>query len=218
VANDATVKSIDCDSFQITTGSQRWLCRVGTGDYQPPEMQGLNSYQGIIRTFNHDSFGLAVIIFRLLFAGRHPFSGRYQGQGDAPSIEDAIKTFRYAYSQRRQTGMHPPASALPIVALPGDIRDMFELAFDPSTTQGGRPTAKSWMTALQTLGRNVRQCRVNPSHWFYSKATNCPGVTSSKAAPWYSVTQLPARLQSRGQDPSRHKRHRRLRLGGRLLL
>src|SRR4029077_19296035 len=73
VANDATVKCIDCDSFQISAGSERWLCRVGTGDYQPPEMQQLTSYEQVVRTPNHDNFGLAVTIFRLLFAGRHPF-------------------------------------------------------------------------------------------------------------------------------------------------
>ena len=174
VASDATVKCIDCDSFQITAGSERWLCRVGTGDYQPPEMQQSTSYEGIVRTANHDNFGLAITIFRLLFAGRHPFSGRYEGQGDAPSIEDAIKASLYAYSERRQAEMQPPANALPIDALPTDLRDMFELAFDPSTTNGGRPTAAVWMTALQTLGRNVRQCGTIRSHWFYSKATNCP--------------------------------------------
>jgi DNA-binding helix-hairpin-helix protein with protein kinase domain len=61
VANDATIRCIDCDSFQITANAQHWLCRVGMGDYQPPEMQGLASYQGIVRTPNHDNFGLAVI-------------------------------------------------------------------------------------------------------------------------------------------------------------
>jgi DNA-binding helix-hairpin-helix protein with protein kinase domain len=191
VANDATVKCIDCDSFQISAGSERWLCRVGTGDYQPPEMQQLTSYEQVVRTPNHDNFGLAVTIFRLLFAGRHPFSGRYQGQGDAPSIEDAIKASLYAYSERRQIGLQPPANALPIDALPTDLRDMFELAFDPGTTNGGRPIAGAWMTALQTLGRNMRQCDAIRSHWFYSKAPNCPwcDIEQSGAAMFGGATQ-----------------------------
>ena len=111
-------------------------------------MQGLTSYDGIVRTPNHDNFGLAVIIFRLLFAGRHPFSGRWQGQGDAPSIEDAIKASRYAYSQRRKTGLQPPGNALSGDALPDTIRDLFERSFDPRATNGGRPTAEQWMTAF----------------------------------------------------------------------
>src|SRR5262249_34944839 len=155
------------------SGTRQWLCRVGTGDYQPPEMQGLANYQGVVRTPNHDRFGLAVIIFRLLFAGRHPFSGRWQGRGDAPSIEDAIKACRFAYSQRRKTGMQAPGNALSVSALPESIRDLFELAFDPGTTEAGRPTAEQWMTALQVLGRTARQCRANRFHWFYSGATKC---------------------------------------------
>jgi DNA-binding helix-hairpin-helix protein with protein kinase domain len=174
VANDATVQCIDCDSFQITAGNQRWLCRVGTVDYQPPEMQGLTSYDGIVRTPNHDNFGLAIIVFRLLFMGRHPFSGRWQGQGDAPSIEDAIKASHYAYSQRRRTSLQPPGNALSIDALPDTIRDLFERAFDPRTTNGGRPTAEQWMPALQALGRTARQCRCDRLHWFYSGAASCP--------------------------------------------
>jgi uncharacterized protein/serine/threonine protein kinase len=193
VANDATVRVIDTDSFQITAGNQRWPCRVGTGDYQPPEMQQLTSYDGIVRTPNHDLFGLAVLIFKLLFAGRHPFSGRWKGQGDAPAIEDAIKASRYAYSQRRSTGMQPPGDALSVDALPADIRDLFEQAFDPVTTKAGRPTAEQWMTALQALGRTVRQCRINRFHWFYSGATRCPWceIEQQSGAVMFGATTAP---------------------------
>ena len=166
-------------------------------------MQQLTSYEQVVRTPNHDNFGLAVTIFRLLFAGRHPFSGRYQGQGDAPSIEDAIKASLYAYSERRQTGLQPPANALPIDALPTDLRDMFELAFDPGTTNGGRPIAGAWMTALQTLGRNVRQCDAIRSHWFYSKAPNCPwcDIEQSGAAMFGGATQRQRPHPGPGRTP-----------------
>lgn len=144
------------------------------------------------------------MIFRLLFAGRHPFSGRYQGQGDAPSIEDAIRAFRYAYSLRRQTGMHPPPSALSISALPDDVRDMFEFAFDPRTTKGGRPTADSWMRALHNLGSNVRQCGVNRSHWSYSKATLCPwcDIEQSGAVIFGAAGPRPAAYQRPPSQPA----------------
>ena len=203
VANDATIRCIDCDSFQITADAQHWLCRVGTGDYQPPEMQGLTSYEGIVRTPNHDNFGLAVIIFRLLFAGRHPFSGRWQGKGDAPPIEDAIKASRYAYSQRRRTGIDPPGNALSVKALPEAVRDMFELAFDPGTTAGGRPTAEHWMTALQTLGRTVRQCRTNRWHWFYAGAAECPWCEIERSgAVLFGATAAPQQTASQSSAPS----------------
>ena len=83
IAQDATVRMYDCDSFQITDGGRRWFCEVGVGTHQPPEMQGLASYRGVVRTPNHDNFGLAVFVFQLLYMGRHPFSGRPLGGGRA---------------------------------------------------------------------------------------------------------------------------------------
>ena len=60
VAPDATVKLIDCDSFQITAQGKRYLCEVGVETFTPPELQGKNLRQ-IMRTANHDGFGLAVM-------------------------------------------------------------------------------------------------------------------------------------------------------------
>ena len=48
VAQDATSRFIDCDSFQITYGGQQFTCDVGTPEYQPPEMP--DAYRGVVRT------------------------------------------------------------------------------------------------------------------------------------------------------------------------
>ena len=61
---------IDADSFQFL-GSRVFFCKVGVPEYTPPELQG-QPLGSIVRTANHDCFGLAVIIFQLLFMGRHP--------------------------------------------------------------------------------------------------------------------------------------------------
>ena len=68
---------IDCDSFQIQANGQIYPCEVGVPLFTPPELQG-QSFRGVNRTSNHDRFGLAVLIFHLLFMGRHPFSGLVQ--------------------------------------------------------------------------------------------------------------------------------------------
>jgi DNA-binding helix-hairpin-helix protein with protein kinase domain len=36
VAQDATVRLIDCDSFQVINGSRRFLCEVGVETFTPP--------------------------------------------------------------------------------------------------------------------------------------------------------------------------------------
>jgi len=77
VASDGTVRLIDCDSFQITAKGRRFLCEVGVPDFTPPELHG-HSFSKVVRTQNHDRFGLAVLLFHLLFMGRHPFVGIFQ--------------------------------------------------------------------------------------------------------------------------------------------
>ena len=171
VAADATVRFIDADSMQVG----RWPCEVGVSTHQPPEMQGLASYRGVVRTPNHDSFGLAVLVFQLLCMGRHPFSGRYAGPGEPPDIEQAITQSRYAYSaDTNRTGMSPPPGSLPIAALPGALRGMFEAAFAPGAAKGGRPTAEQWAVELAALGRSLKQCGANAAHWFAPAAAACP--------------------------------------------
>jgi DNA-binding helix-hairpin-helix protein with protein kinase domain len=214
VAQDATVRLIDCDSFQVTAGKRIWFCEVGVGTHQPPEMQSLTTYAGVARTPNHDNFGLAVIIFQLLCMARHPFMGRYLGTGEPPSIEEAIAKSRYAYSHdSKRTMLAPPPGSLPIDALPSDLRDLFEAAFAPGSARGGRPTPERWIVALQQLGANLRECTLNQTHRYTSTLAHCPwceievasgtplfpvvfitkpGAATGIAALWQEVTQLSA--------------------------
>jgi DNA-binding helix-hairpin-helix protein with protein kinase domain len=172
VAPDATVKLIDCDSFQITAQGKRYPCEVGVETFTPPELQGKNLRE-IIRTANHDGFGLAVMIFLLLFMGRHPFAGRFLGRGDMP-IPKAISEFRFAYSAMRadvQMDRPPNTPALSIVG--DDVAFLFERAFAKQMVNGGRPEPQEWVQALTGLEKNLTQCRANPSHWHH-RAGACP--------------------------------------------
>ncbi len=74
------VRMIDCDSFQITREGKTYNCPVGSPHFTPPELQG-QRLREVVRTVNHDRFGLATLIFHLLFVGRHPFAGRFRGSG-----------------------------------------------------------------------------------------------------------------------------------------
>lgn len=175
VAQDGTVRLIDCDSFQVSYAGKTWTCPVGVGTHQPPEMQSVSSYSGVHRTTNHDNFGLAVIIFQLLCMARHPFAGRHLGSGEPPSIEEAIARSRYAYSRdRARTAMAPPPGSLPIDALTPRIQDLFENAFSPGSVRGGRPNADQWLAALQELGGDLRQCSVNQGHHYRKGLSRCP--------------------------------------------
>src|SRR5262245_6716581 len=78
VTRKATIRLLDCDSFQVTAAGKTYRCEAGFPEYTPPELQG-RPFKEIDRRPTHDWFGLAVVIFQLLFLGRHPFSGRFLG-------------------------------------------------------------------------------------------------------------------------------------------
>ncbi len=190
VNQDATVRMIDCDSFQLTQRGKTWFCEVGVETHQPPEMQNRDSYRGILRTTNNDNFGLAVIIFQLLCVARHPFSGVYLGKGDPPSIGAAIASSRYAYSQAQsRTAMKPPPGSLPIDALTPTLQRLFEEAFSPNNTKQGRPNAQQWVAALDELSKNLMVCSRNQGHYFRKGYPSCPWCSIESSS---GVTLFPA--------------------------
>jgi DNA-binding helix-hairpin-helix protein with protein kinase domain len=175
VAGDATVKLIDCDSFQVSAKGQQWFCEVGVSTHQPPEFQSLTSYKRLLRTPNHDNFGLAVIVFQLLFMARHPFSGRYLGTGDMP-IERAIREYRFAYGmQALALQMKPPPGSISLNGVNRSLAMLFERAFSPEgSREGARPKPDEWIKALQELARSLKRCAANPAHEYLSALPKCP--------------------------------------------
>ncbi len=172
VSRDALVKLVDCDSFQLVRGKQTYSCDVGVLTHQPPELQGVTTFRGLTRTQNHDNFGLAVLVFQLLFMARHPFSGSFEG-GDLP-LERSIKEFRFVYGPgAAKRGMSPPPCSLSLEAVTPEVAGLFERAFSPKSAGGKRPTAKQWTKALQGLATSVRTCRSNPNHAYLSGGA-CP--------------------------------------------
>jgi DNA-binding helix-hairpin-helix protein with protein kinase domain len=172
VADDATVRLIDCDSFQVIVNGKRFACEVGVETFTPPELQGKNLRE-VVRTANHDNFGLAVMVFLLLFMGRHPFAGRFLGRGEMP-IAKAISELRFAYSaMRADVQMDKPPGTPPLSIVGDEVAFLFERAFAKQMVQGGRPEPSEWVQALSNLEKRLKQCGANPSHWHH-KDTTCP--------------------------------------------
>jgi len=165
------VRMIDCDSFQVTNNGQTYNCPVGSPHFTPPELQG-QRLRDVIRSVDHDRFGLAVLIFHLLFVGRHPYAGRPRGHGEL-SIEKAIAEHRFAFSRNRAaTQVDPPPASLLIDDLPKSMGDLFEAAFRP--TGSGRPTPQQWIAELEQLIKRRRVCDIDPMHVFAPESGRCP--------------------------------------------
>jgi DNA-binding helix-hairpin-helix protein with protein kinase domain len=200
VSKDAMVALIDCDSFEITEGALRFPCPVGVPTYTPPELQG-KSFSGVRRTQQHDAFGLAVLLFHMLFLGRHPFSGIFRhGSGDK-TIEEAIREFRFAYSpDKRTTDMDQPAWVPPLSIYPSDVANLFLRAFSAQGASGKRPTAHQWIPAIEGLSLSLKRCSANESHFYFKSLGSCPWCTAERASgiPMFGFT-VPA-IQTQNFD------------------
>ena len=146
VSGQRQVVIIDCDSMQVKNPAtdKTYLCTVGRPDYTPP---GLTP--GRERTPNDDCFGLAVIIFKLLMEGDHPYKishtktetkdkirlGQfpYRHPGNRRRITDAMSRYR-----DRWENMEP------------NLRRCFRDAFAPDY-RSQRTSAAEWVDELDRI-------------------------------------------------------------------
>ncbi len=66
---------VDTDSYQI----EDFPCPVGMANFTAPEIQG-KDFSSFLRTFNHENFAIATLLFMILLPGKPPYS--HQGGGD----------------------------------------------------------------------------------------------------------------------------------------
>ena len=171
VLADGTVKMIDCDSYSIKTDRMRYRCDVGVATHLAPELQNVDLGE-IEREANHDNFGLAVIIFQLLFLGRHPFSGNYTGAEDK-SLEECIAEHRFAYGETAELRqVKQPPGTLSLNQVSPRIATLFERAF--SSANVNRPNPREWIEALEDLSNNLEQCSFHPGHLYFNELAGCP--------------------------------------------
>lgn len=188
VGRDSKVVLIDSDSFQVNAGGTMHLCEVGVSHFTPPELQSLSSFDGFTRTTNHDNFGLALLLFHVLFGGRHPFSGVPLRNGVGDALETDIKNFRYAYARDNQSrGFSPPPRSIPISILPDTVESMFHLAFTERGASGARPNAQQWVAALDGVRNRLKRCGASSMHVYPDHLGSCPWCALEKQGVVYFV-------------------------------
>lgn len=177
ISPKAVAALIDADSFQITTNTSQFLCQVGVPEYTPPELQGKN-LSNVLRTANHDAFGLAVVIFQILFMGRHPFVGTVRS-GEIPPLHENIKNHKYVYTEKRNVGMDQPPGTPAISDFSSVIAESFELAFSNNTSQL-RPSAEFWVKSLEGLEATLVKCDDSSLHYIPRDVSECPWCDMEK--------------------------------------
>lgn len=165
------VAFIDCDSFQIKEGHTYHFCEVGVPRYTPPELLEKLTFNNIIRTTNTDCFSMAILIFQLLFLGRHPFAGKNNSNEDI-SEETAIKNHWFAYSTRtRFNKLSPPIDSFSIQNISSELIDLFHNSFEKIEN---RPLPINYIKELDIFLNEMIVCKQSKIHLYPSKLQECP--------------------------------------------
>lgn len=161
---------IDCDSFQLKDGNGYHFCEVGVPRYTPPELLAKATFENVVRTVNTDSFSMAVLIFQLLFLGRHPFAGKNNTAEDIDE-ETAIRQHLFAFSARnKNNNLSPPNDSLSIGFLHPELASLFHDAFEKNDV---RPVPSAWIKELDTFLKSMVTCSQTHLHTYPAKLTEC---------------------------------------------
>ncbi|MBR5598590.1 MAG: hypothetical protein IKW39_00970, partial [Alphaproteobacteria bacterium] len=156
------VAMFDCDGFSIKGEETRFPAELVSEEYIYPEgMTQIPEEMGE----EQDKFALAVIIFKLLNNGIHPFSGVVKKNGDMnKSIQERIEEYHYAYGLWADDyqGPHPYSIH---EFLPSSTLKMFDRAFVKGQE---RPRAIEWQEELDKLLSNLKVCKKNPNHAYFT--------------------------------------------------
>lgn len=157
------VAMVDCDGFSIKgENDNRYPAEFVSEEYIYPEGMDLGCDE---MGEEQDKFALAVMIFKLLNNGIHPFSGvPRKNDGEMLTIQNRIEEYHYAY------GLWPDSYQAPH---PYSIHEYFDKKtlelFERAFVKGlERPSAKEWQEHLWTLMHNLKPCKKNPNHVYFT--------------------------------------------------
>jgi WD40 repeat protein len=182
VSDQALVTLVDADSFQVRDPKTGVVYRslVGKPEYTPPELHGC-SFADVDRQPEHDAFALAVLIFRLLMEGFHPFDGVYRGRGEPPELGARIRNGYFPYARGR-TGIEPSPLAPPFEMLHSDLQALFVRCFaEGHRNRRVRPRVEDWLAALEGAEDALQQCGQNEQHYYWVHWSGCPWCARQQA-------------------------------------
>ncbi|CAN5418280.1 hypothetical protein BH10PSE6_BH10PSE6_04970 [soil metagenome] len=202
---------LDTDGFSVH-GETRWPARQFSEEYIAPEAKGEGP---AVLGLEQDLFALAVIIFRLLNNGLHPYQGLDLRPNLPTTIQERIFENLYAYGRTSSAEVRPAPSTIHDT-FEDATRELFDRAFggDPAT----RPTAEDWKVHLQGLvtAGVLRRCRRRPDeHMHFSRTCGLCALDARRAAAlrprWTSKLRLVgaavAASSGRAQTPPRPRSH-----------
>ncbi len=156
------VAMVDCDGFSIKGEKSRYPAEFVSEEYIYPEGMDKSCEE---MGEEQDKFALAVIIFKLLNNGIHPFSGvPRKNDAEMLTIQNRIEEYHYAYGLWPDKYQAPHPYSLHEY-FDKETLELFERAF---TKSGNRPSAYEWQEHLWKLMHNLKQCKNNHNHVYFT--------------------------------------------------
>jgi hypothetical protein len=196
------VAVLDCDGFHVKLPGREVSAPQVTPDYLAPEYQNAP----ITKPEHQDLFALAVIIFKLVNFGIHPYSCVAAKGVQIPSeMEEKIRLGFYSY------GLIPHKKAYPVLAsthetFPPELRTLFDRAFGSNPSD--RPKAKEWADSLRKFAEKsqglLEQCS---SKHFHFKGMPCATCLREDIVRQVAKQNSAAgQGQARATSPATHQR------------
>ncbi|MBF0120753.1 MAG: zinc-ribbon domain containing protein [Desulfobacterales bacterium] len=97
IKSDQEIFFVDTDSYQI----EDFPCPVGMANFTAPDIQGKN-FSTFLRTFEHEYFAIATLLFMILLPGKPPYS--HQGGGDLiKNIKEGVFSYPLGEKSNKKT-------------------------------------------------------------------------------------------------------------------
>lgn len=159
------VALLDCDSYSIQgIGEKTFSATNYSSQYIAPEAlrnkippSGLYEYQ--------DCFALAVVLFRLLNNGTHPFQGIQTTSTEFTTTDESVREGFYPHGLIPHPGITPRPQSIH-QCFDDTTRAMFDRAFDATNSPSHRPSAKEWSSHFSRFlnDRSLQKCGVHPAN------------------------------------------------------
>lgn len=182
------VAVVDCDGFAVQGNTEYFPAHQFTAGFIAPEAFSARQPPQELRQ-PQDAFALAVILFKLLNGGLHPYQGVPHGRRDIPSDnQNRIAGGYYPYAVQA----HPDIKPSPW-SIHRDFPRILRETFDRSFKQRQRPGGQEWLTLLGQAEPRLKTCANDRDHSYWgNKCPHCVRATTrvkvAKARP-----QAPAR-------------------------
>lgn len=121
VVSPKEVYFVDTDSYQI----EEFPCPVGTVNFTAPEIQR-KRFSEFLRTFEHENFAIATLLFMLMLPGKPPYS---QQGGESPVDNIINMDFSYPFGDNSNKKTPDGPWRFSWSHLPYDLKESFYKSF-----------------------------------------------------------------------------------------